>query len=166
MALFQNMSTLEDLYVHTLQDIYYAENQIVTALTKMSTMATDPTLRQGFEQHRVESENHISRLDQVFGMLGLSPKGTDCPAIDGLIEEANSIAGDIDDKSALDAALAASAQAVEHYEISRYGTLIAWSQELGRNDAAALLKQNLDEEYAADQKLTKVAEARLNRQAS
>ncbi|MBV0891484.1 ferritin-like domain-containing protein [Paracoccus sp. Z118] len=166
MALFQNITTLEDLYVHTLQDIYYAETQITKALPKMASMATDPKLKQGLEDHLQETEGHIRRLDQVFGMLGLSPKGVDCPAIDGIIKEANEIAGDIADKSVLDAAIASSAQAVEHYEITRYGTLIAWSKELGRNDAAALLKQTLDEEYAADDKLTKVAEARLNRQAS
>ncbi|HRO15692.1 MAG TPA: ferritin-like domain-containing protein [Paracoccus sp. (in: a-proteobacteria)] len=165
MALMQNIETLQDLYVHTLQDIYYAENQILKALPQMISKATDPMLKQGFEQHLQETENHVSRLDQVFGMLGLSPKGVDCPAIDGIIKEANETAGEIADKSVLDAALAASAQAVEHYEITRYGTLIAWSRELGRNDAAALLKQTLDEEYAADDKLTKVAEARLNRKA-
>ena len=165
MALMQNIETLQDLYVHTLQDIYYAENQITQALQKMIGKATDPMLKQGFEQHLQETENHVRRLEQVFGMLGLSPKGVDCPAIDGIIKEANETAGEIADKSVLDAALAASAQAVEHYEITRYGTLIAWSKELGRNDAAALLQQTLQEEYAADDKLTKVAEARLNRRA-
>ncbi|WP_134725345.1 ferritin-like domain-containing protein [Paracoccus luteus] len=165
MALMKNIETLQDLYVHTLQDIYYAENQITKALPKMISKATDPTLKQGFEQHLQETLNHVTRLEQVFGMLGLSPKGVDCPAIDGIIKEADETAADIADKSVLDAALAASAQAVEHYEITRYGTLIAWSRELGRDDAAAVLQQNLAEEYAADEKLTKVAEARLNRAA-
>ncbi|WP_112872792.1 ferritin-like domain-containing protein [Paracoccus endophyticus] len=166
MALFQNISTLEDLYVHTLQDIYYAENQIAKALPQMASMATEPMLKQGFEQHLQETLGQIQRLEQVFGMLGLAPKGAECPAIDGIVKESNEIAGDIADKSVLDAALAASAQAVEHYEITRYGTLIAWSKELGRTDAAALLQQTLDEEHATDAKLTQVAEARLNRKAS
>jgi ferritin-like metal-binding protein YciE len=163
MGLFtKDIATLDDLFVHTLQDIYYAENQITTALPKMISKATDPQLRSGFEQHLGETENHIRRLEQVFQMHGQSPKGVDCPAIDGIIKEANEVAGDISDKEVLDAALLASAQAVEHYEITRYGTLIAWAKQLGRPDCASVLQQNLEEEYAADKKLTAIAESKVN----
>ena len=165
MALMSNIATLEDLFVHTLQDIYYAENKITKALPKMASKATDADLKAGFEQHLRETEGHIQRLEQVFGSMGLAPQAVDCPAIDGIVQEGDELAGDIEDKSVLDAGLLASAQAVEHYEITRYGTLVAWAKELGRNDAAALLQQNLDEEYATDRKLTGLAEARLNRKA-
>jgi ferritin-like metal-binding protein YciE len=133
MGLFTaDIKTLDDLFVHTLQDIYYAETQITKALPKMIAKATDPQLKQGFETHLRETEGQIKRLEQVFQMHGHSPKAVDCPAIDGIIKEANETAGDIGDKKVLDAALLASAQAVEHYEITRYGTLIAWAKQLGR----------------------------------
>jgi ferritin-like metal-binding protein YciE len=167
MGLFtKDIKTLDDLFVHTLQDIYYAENQITKALPTMIKKATDPQLKQGFQTHLTETENQIKRLEQVFKMHGHSPKGVDCPAIDGIIEEANEVAGDISDKEVLDAALLASAQAVEHYEITRYGTLIAWAQQLGRSDCASVLQQNLDEEKATDKKLTAIAEAKVNRKAA
>lgn len=167
MGLFTaDIKTLDDLFVHTLQDIYYAENQITKALPKMVSKATDPALKQGFETHLRETEGQIKRLEQVFKLHGHNPKGVDCPAIDGIIEEANATAGDVADKDVLDAALLASAQAVEHYEITRYGTLIAWAKQLGRQDCASLLQQNLDEEYATDKKLTAMAESRLNRKAA
>ncbi len=160
------IKTLDDLFVHTLQDIYYAENQITKALPKMIDTATDPQLRQGFEQHLRETENQIKRLEQVFQMHGQQPKAVDCPAIDGIIKEANEISGEIGDKEVLDAALLAAAQAVEHYEITKYGSLIAWARQLGRNDCAAVLQQNLDEEGATDKKLTAIAEAKVNRRAA
>lgn len=167
MGLFTaDIKTLDDLFVHTLQDIYYAENQITKALPKMISKATDPQLKQGFETHLRETEGQIQRLEQVFRMHGKTPKGVDCPAIDGIIEEANTTAGDVADKEVLDAALLASAQAVEHYEITRYGTLIAWAKQLGRPDCAAVLQQNLDEEYATDKKLTAMAESKVNRKAA
>ena len=167
MGLFtKDIKTLDDLFVHTLQDIYYAENQITKALPTMISKATDPQLKQGFQTHLTETQNQIKRLEQVFKMHGQSPKGVTCPAIDGIIEEANEVAGDIADKDVLDAALLASAQAVEHYEITRYGTLIAWAQQLGRNDCASVLQQNLDEEKATDKKLTAMAESRVNRKAA
>lgn len=167
MGLFsKDIQTMDDLFVHTLQDIYYAEQQIAKALPKMIEKATDATLRQGFEKHRVETEGQIARLEQVFEMHGHKPKAVNCPAIDGIIKEANEIAGDIGDKQVLDAALIASAQAVEHYEMTRYGTLIAWAKQLGRPDCAAVLKQNLDEEKATDQKLTDLAESTINLQAA
>ena len=163
--LTKDIKTLDNLFVHTLQDIYYAETQITKALPKMIDKATDPQLRQGFETHLRETENQIRRLDQVFQMHGQSPKGVDCPAIDGIIEEANETAGDIADKEVLDAALLAAAQAVEHYEITRYGTLVAWAKQLGRDDCARLLQQTLEEEKATDQKLTAMAESKVNRRA-
>jgi len=166
MALFSaDIRSLDDLYLHTLQDIYYAENQIVKALPKMIEKAGDGPLRDGFESHLDQTRGHVARLEKVFGMLGEKPKGVTCPAIDGIIEEAEDIAGDIADQDVMDAALAAAAQAVEHYEITRYGTLVAWSEELGRPELSQILQQTLDEEKAADRKLTELAEARLNREA-
>jgi ferritin-like metal-binding protein YciE len=166
MGLFsKDIATLDDLFVHTLQDIYYAENQITKALPKMIAKATDPGLKQGFETHLRETEGQIRRLEQVFQMHGQEPKGVTCPAIDGIIEEANDIAGDVADKAVLDAALIAAAQAVEHYEITRYGTLIAWAKQLGRNDCAAVLAETLAEEKATDEKLTTMAETRANARA-
>jgi ferritin-like metal-binding protein YciE len=167
MGLFtKDIATLDDLFVHQLQDIYYAENQITKALPKMIAKATDPQLRQGFETHLRETEGQIKRLEKVFEMHGHTPKAVDCPAIDGIIEEANETAGDISDKEVLDAALVASAQAVEHYEITKYGTLIAWARRLGRDDCASVLQQNLDEEKATDAKLTAMAESSVNRKAA
>ena len=128
----------------------------------MIEKATDPQLKQGFKTHLGETENHIKRLEQVFQMIGESPKKTTCPAIDGIIEEADEVAGEVADKSVLDAALIASAQAVEHYEMARYGTLVAWAKQLGRDDAARLLQQTLGEEQATDKKLTAMAESKIN----
>src|SRR5215831_12852238 len=127
MGLFgKDIKTLNDLFVHQLRDIYYAEKQIVQALPDMIEKATNSDLKNGFETHLEETKNHVKRLEQVFKMHGVDAKGVDCPAIDGIIEEADDVAGDVDDKAVLDAALIASAQAVEHYEMTRYGTLIAW----------------------------------------
>ena len=166
MGLFTaDIETLDDLFLHTLQDIYYAENQITVALPKMISMTTDPQLKAGFEQHLRETETQIDRLEQVFQMHGQTPKQVTCPAIDGIIKETNEISGEISDKEVLDAALAAAAQAVEHYEITRYGTLVAWAKQLGRDDCASILQQNLDEEYATDKKLTAMAESKINRRA-
>jgi ferritin-like metal-binding protein YciE len=157
------IKTLDDLFVHTLQDIYYAEQKITKALPKMIEKVTDPQLKQGFKTHLGETQNHITRLEQVFHMHGESPKAVTCPAIDGIVEEANEILSDAKDPEVLDAAALAAAQAAEHYEITRYGTLIAWARELGRNDCAAVLEQTLNEEKATDRKLTEIAEARVNR---
>ena len=132
----------------------------------MIDKATDPALASGFEKHLAETQGHIQRVEQVFEMHGQKIKAVNCPAIDGILEEADEVAGDIDDKNVLDAALIASAQAVEHYEITRYGTLIAWAKQLGRQDCAEVLEMNLAEEKATDQKLTDMAEQRLNLQAA
>ena len=163
MGLFsKDIKTLNDLFVHQLRDIYYAEKQIVQALTDMIEKAKDPGLKQGFETHLGETKNHVKRLEQVFKMHGVEAKGVECPAIDGIIEEADEIASEVDDKKVLDAALIAAAQAVEHYEITRYGTLIAWAKQLGRPDCASVLQENLEEEKAADSKLTSLAERNVN----
>ena len=167
MGLFsKDIKTLNDLFVHTLRDVYYAENQIVKSLPDMIEKASDPQLKQGLQSHLRETENHVKRLEQVFRLHGKDVKGVDCPAIDGIIEEAEDLAGEVDDKAVLDAAIIAAAQAVEHYEITRYGTLIAWANQLGRSDCASLLQQNLDEEKAADKKLTVMAESKVNRRAA
>ena len=167
MGLFtKDIKTMEDLFLHGLHDIYYAENQITKALPKMIGLATDPQLKRGFETHLRETEGQIKRLEQVFEMHGHKPKAVDCPAIDGIIKEANEVAGEVADKEVLDAALLASAQAVEHYEITRYGTLIAWAKQLGRADCASILAQNLEEEKATDKKLTTMAEAKVNKKAA
>lgn len=167
MGLFtKDIKTMDDLFVHTLQDIYYAEQQIHKSLPKMIAKATDAKLKQGLEAHRTETAGHIQRLEQVFKQHGAEVKGVTCPAIDGILKEADELAGEIADKQVLDAAIIAAAQAVEHYEITRYGTLAAWAKQLGREDCAALLQQNLDEEFAADGKLSKLAEGGINRKAA
>jgi ferritin-like metal-binding protein YciE len=167
MGLFsKDIKNMNDLFVHTLRDIYYAEKQITKALPDMIEKASDPQLKQGFRSHLRETENHVRRLDQVFQMIGQKASGVDCPAIDGIIEEANEVAGEVEDAAVLDAALIAAAQAVEHYEMTRYGTLIAWANQLGRRDCAVLLQQTLDEEKATDQKLTALAESQVNRKAA
>jgi ferritin-like metal-binding protein YciE len=162
----KDIKTLDDLFVHTLRDIYYAEKQIEKALPKMIDKATNSQLRAGFEKHLAETKGHIARVEEVFEMHGVKAKQVNCPAIDGILEEAEELAGDVDDKKVLDAALIAAAQAVEHYEITRYGTLIAWAKELGRSDCASVLAKNLKEEEATDRKLTQMAESSVNLQAA
>jgi ferritin-like metal-binding protein YciE len=162
----KDIETFDDLFVHQLRDVYYAEKQLVKALPKMAEKATSPQLKQAFASHLAETRGHVSRVEQVFRMHGVEAKAVNCPAIDGIIEEANDITGEVDDKQVLDAALIAAAQAAEHYEISRYGTLVAWAQQLGRNDCASVLEQNLAEEKAADKKLTSLAESGINRKAA
>jgi ferritin-like metal-binding protein YciE len=167
MGLFsKDIKTLDDLFVHQLQDIYYAEQQIVKALPEMIEKATSSELKDGFRKHLEQTKGHVKRVEEVFKMHGHEPEGVDCPAIDGIIEEAEDVSGEVDDKQVLDAALIAAAQAVEHYEITRYGTLIAWAKELGRPDCASVLKQNLDEEEQTDMLLTKLATSRVNKQAA
>jgi ferritin-like metal-binding protein YciE len=167
MGLFtKDIKTMDDLFVHMLRDIYYAENQILKALPGMIEKATDDGLGDALSAHLEETRNHVARLERVFEMHGATIKAVKCPAIDGIIKEADEIAADVDDDRVLDAAIIASAQAVEHYEITRYGTLIAWATELGREDCAAVLEETLDEEEAADEKLTEMAEGRVNRLAA
>ena len=167
MGLFsKDIHTMDDLFLHLLQDIYYAEKQILKALPDMIEKATNRELTAAFKTHLGETERHVQRLDQAFELIGQSPKGTRCPAIDGIIEEANEIAGEVADKKVLDAALIIAAQAVEHYEITRYGSLIALAKQRGNDAAAALLTTTLKEERAADKKLTSIAERKINLKAA
>ena len=167
MGLFsKNIKSMDDLFVHTLQDIYYAESQIAKSLPKMIEKTTSPELRQAFQTHLTETQGQIKRLEHVFQMHGQPVKGVTCAAMDGILEEATEIMGDVEDKEVLDAAMLASAQAVEHSEITRYGTLVAWAKELGRQDCASVLQQNLDEEKATDRKLSTLAESRVNQRAA
>jgi len=167
MGLFsKSINTLDDLFVHTLQDIYYAEQQIAKNLPTMIEKASDLGLKQGLQQHLGETQNQIKRLEQIFQMHGQPVKGTTCAAMDGILEEASDILGVANDNDVKDAAIISAAQAVEHYEITRYGTLIAFAKQLGREDCAAVLQQNLDEEKATDRKLTALAESRVNRKAA
>jgi ferritin-like metal-binding protein YciE len=160
------IKSLDDLFVHTLQDLYYAEQQITKALPKMISKTTAPELKQALEKHLGETKNHLKRLEQVFQLHGETAKAVNCPAIDGILEEADQILGDAKDQDVIDAAAAGAAQAVEHYEIARYGTLIAWARELGRSDCASVLEPTLAEEKAADLTLTEIAEARVNQLAA
>jgi ferritin-like metal-binding protein YciE len=160
------IENLNDLFLHTLQDIYFAEKQIIKALPKMMKKTDSPELGKAFESHLAETEQQVSRLEQVFEMVGEKPKATKCPAIEGILEEANDLISDIKDPDTRDAGMIAAAQAVEHYEITRYGTLVSWAELLGMQDAAKVLGQTLKEEYGADQKLTKLAESRLNKEAA
>ncbi|HWB41286.1 MAG TPA: ferritin-like domain-containing protein [Gemmatimonadales bacterium] len=157
------IKSLDDLFVHTLQDVLYAEQRITKALPTMIKKVSDTQLQQALQAHLEETRNQISRLHQVFEMHKAEAKAVTCPAIDGIIEEAEEIMSDSKDSEVLDAAALAAAQAVEHYEIARYGTLIAWARQLGRPDCASVLEPTLNEEKAADRKLTGIAEARVNR---
>jgi ferritin-like metal-binding protein YciE len=162
----KDVKSMDDLFVHALRDIYYAENQILKALPTMVEKATDPQLKQGFEKHLRETQNQVQRLEEVFRKHGAEIQGIDCPAIDGILKEADDTAGDVENSRILDAALIFSAQAVEHYEITRYGSLVAWAKLLERNDCAELLQQNLDEEHAADRALNQLAEGGVNQRAA
>jgi ferritin-like metal-binding protein YciE len=158
MGLFsKDIATMDDLLLHGLKDIYYAENRIVKALPNLIDKSTNRDLTKGLKDHLEETKKQITRLDQVFKKLGEQPQSVECPGIDGLIAEAEEVVGEVADKDVLDATIIGSAQSVEHYEIARYGTLIAWADELGQNDVVKLLTTNLNEEKAADKKLSTVA---------
>src|SRR5215470_1947076 len=159
---FKDIKTMEDLYVHGLQDIYYAENRIAKALPKMIEKTTDGELKRGFETHLKETENQVKRLERVFAMHDRPAQGHKCPAIDGIIREAEDVMGDIEDQDVLNTAIIALAQAVEHYEITRYGALMAWANELGHRQSAKVLAETLKEEKATDAKLTAIAERKMN----
>ena len=158
--------TLDDLFLDTLKDIYYAEKQIVKALPKMAKAAQSPDLKAGFEKHLVESEGHVERLEQVFELLDKPARGKTCDAILGILEEGKSIMEEFKDTSALDSGLISAAQAVEHYEIARYGTLKSWAQQLGMDDAVKLLDATLREEVATDKTLTQLGEGQANLKAA
>lgn len=157
--------TLDDLFLDTLKDIYYAERKIVRALPKMARAAQSPELRAAFEKHEEETQTHVERLQQVFEILGKAARGKTCPAIDGIIEEGEETMQALADSPALDAGLISAAQAVEHYEMARYGTLHRWAQVMGRADVAKLLDQTLQEEGATDQTLTGIADGSVNQAA-
>jgi ferritin-like metal-binding protein YciE len=158
--------SLEDLFVNLLKDVYYAEKQILKALPKMAKKADSSELRQAFEHHLKETEGQVDRLEQVFELCDLKPAGKTCPAIKGILEEGEEDMKEAKTPDVCDAGMIADAQAVEHYEIARYGTLIAWARQLGMNDAVPLLEQTLKQEYGADRLLTELAEGQLNREAA
>jgi ferritin-like metal-binding protein YciE len=158
----KDIKSLKDLFLHGLQDLYYAENQILKALPAMIDNASNAQLREGFEKHLAETEGQVHRLRQVFELIDVDPKGEKCPAIDGILKEGRELISEIGDADVMNVGLIAAAQAVEHYEITRYGALIAWATELGRTDVVPMFKANLAEEKATDQKLTQMAERRVN----
>jgi ferritin-like metal-binding protein YciE len=160
------MKKLEDLFLHLLKDVYHAEKQAVRAMPKMAKSVESDELRQAFETHQQETVQQVQRLEQVFEMAGKKPRAETCPAIQGLVEEAKEVMDGAEDPDVLDAGLLAAAQAIEHYEIARYGTLRAWAEELGMMDAARLLQQTLDEEKKTDKLLSDIAVSRLNREAA
>jgi len=157
---------LEELFVETLKDIYYAEKQILRSLPKMAKAATTEALRDAFMKHRDETEMQIERLERVFETMGKAARGKSCQAILGIVEESQEVMEDFKGSAALDAGILASAQAVEHYEISRYGTLVTWANQLGMKDAGKLLSQTLEEEKKTDVLLSRLAEQAVNRQAA
>jgi len=167
MGLFtRDIATFEELFVHGLQDIYYAEHQILKALPNLIEAATNPQLQRSLKGHLAETEGHVSRLKQIFEMRGEKPKGTKCPGINGLISEGDDMVGNVADTRVLDAAIINAAQAVEHYEITRYESLIAWAAEMGRNDFADILRENLDEEEATAAALNSLATRIVNKRAA
>lgn len=162
----KSANPLEELFSETLKDIYFAEKQILRALPKMAKEATTPELKQAFETHRDETEGQVERLNQIFEMMSRPARGKTCEAILGIIDEAKEFMDDFKGTDALDPALVASAQTVEHYEITRYGALKSWAKELGFEDAAKLLDETLQEEIKTDKLLTKLATQGLNRKAA
>jgi ferritin-like metal-binding protein YciE len=163
----KDIKTFDDLFLHQLRDIYYAEKQIVKKLPGMIEKATNRDLTTGLKDHLEQTKRHVERLEEVFKKLGKEAKAVDCPAIDGILKEADETSGEIEDKEVLDAGIIASAQAVEHYEITKYGTLIAWAHVLGHDSVVTQLSATLKEEGAADKKLTTIAESKkVNRKAA
>jgi ferritin-like metal-binding protein YciE len=156
---------LDDLFEETLKDIFYAENKILKALPKMAKAAQSEELKAAFENHLKETEGQVSRLEKVFDMIEVAPRGKKCEAIEGMIEEGAEIMKEFKGAPALDAGLVSAAQAVEHYEIARYGTLKRWAEQLGLDEAAGLLEETLEEEKHTDQALTDLAEATINEHA-
>lgn len=160
------VKTLEDLFHETLKDMYYAEKKLVKTLPKMAKQAASPELKTAIEEHLAETETHVQRLEQVFAEIGKKPVAKKCEALEGLLKEAEEVMADIDDDDTLDAAIISSAQTVEHYEMARYGTLACWAGDLGYDEAESLLRETLDEEEAADEKLSRLAESSVNQKAA
>jgi ferritin-like metal-binding protein YciE len=161
----KKIKQLDDLFHDALKDIYFAEKKILTALPKMAKAAQNEDLKAAFEKHEAETEEQIARLEKVFELLDAKPQGKNCPAIIGIIEEGQEIMKEYKGSPALDAGLLSAAQAVEHYEITRYGTLSTWANELGMDDAVRLLEESLSEEKNTDEALTELAEAVVNQEA-
>ncbi|ESY27950.1 ferritin-like domain-containing protein [Mesorhizobium sp. LNJC391B00] len=161
-----NNKDLEDLFLDGLKDIYYAEKKILKALPKMAKGASEEQVSAAFEKHLAETEGQVERLEEVFEILGAAARGKTCPAIDGILEEGSEILQEYKGSASLDAGLVGAAQAVEHYEIARYGTLIAWATTLGKDDVVALLNATLEEEKATDEALTALGEAGVNERAA
>ncbi len=159
-------STLQDLFVTTLQDIYHGEKQILKALPKMAKSASTPELKQAFQHHTEQTEGQVERLQRVFELLNKSARGKTCEAIEGLVEEGKEVMAETQSGEVMDAGLIAAAQAVEHYEIARYGTLRSWAQQLGMKEAAQLLGQTLEEEKQTDELLNKIAMKSVNKKAA
>jgi ferritin-like metal-binding protein YciE len=167
MGLFsKDIKTMEDLFVHGLQDIYYAENQILKSLPRMIEKAGDGELKRGLQTHEKQTEQQVKRLERVFELQGKQAQGHKCPAIDGIIREAEEVMGEIEHQEVMNTAIVALAQAVEHYEITRYGALIAWADELGQKQGAKILNETLKEEKAMDSGLTAIAERKINPRAT
>jgi ferritin-like metal-binding protein YciE len=164
-AMAKEPKKLDNLFHDTLKDIYFAEKRILSTLPKMAKAAQSEELKAAFEKHRGETEGQIERLEQVFAIIGEKPRGKTCAAIVGITDEGAEIMEEYKGSPALDAGLLAAAQAVEHYEISRYGTLRAWAEELGLNEAVELLQETLQEEEATDEALTEIAKSVINQQA-
>lgn len=160
------MTSLEELLGEELKDLYSAENQLVKALPKMAKAAQTGELRQAFEMHLKETEKHVQRIEKACDKLGVKPRGKKCVGMEGLVEEGKEIMGEEAEPAVMDAGLIAAAQKVEHYEMAGYGTVVAHAQQIGQNEVASLLQQTLDEEKAADAKLTQIAESMVNQQAS
>ena len=154
--------TLKDLFFHTVKDVYYAEHEIAKTLPKMSKAATAPALKQAFDKHLAETKGQINRLEQVFQLLGKKAEGVPCEAIKGILKEGAEVMEEFEGTVALDSGLIAAAQAVEHYEIARYGTMKCWAAELGMMDVEELLDATLEEERATDEALTELAETKIN----
>lgn len=160
------VNTLNDLFLETLRDLYYVEKKLVKTLPKMAQKASSEDLKEAIESHLSETETHVRRLEQVFELLDQKASAKTCEALEGLIREAEEVMGEIADEQTLDAAIISSAQTVEHYEIARYGTLACWAAEIGNNEVAELLEQTLEEERAADEKLSEIAEDAVNQRAA
>jgi ferritin-like metal-binding protein YciE len=159
-------STLQELFLTHLQDIYHGEKQILKALPKMAKSATTPELKQAFEKHHDQTEGQVERLQRIFELMNKSARGKTCEAIEGLVEEGKEVMTEVQSGEVMDAGLIAAAQAVEHYEIARYGTLRSWAEQLGMKEAAKLLGQTLSEEKQTDELLNKIAMSSVNRKAA
>jgi ferritin-like metal-binding protein YciE len=160
------MKSMNDMFLHFLQDIYYAERQILKALPKMARAAENTQLQEAFTHHRDETQGQVDRLQQVFDQIGKRARGTTCEAIQGLIEEGEDVINEFDQGAVRDAGLAACAQAIEHYEMARYGALLAWAKTCGVKEAVPLLEKTLQEEKKADGLLSQIANSQLNKQAA